>query len=67
MAGLCIPHWTVLFAELIISDRATKPHQAHKFWVKETKKTERKYCILWDDLVIYAADLKHIDSMKPQV
>lgn len=67
MAGLCIPHWTVLFAELIVSDTATKPHLAHKFWLKETKKTVHKYCILLDDLVIYAADLKHVDSMKPQV
>lgn len=55
-------HWAVLFAELIISFRATKPHQAHKIWLTETKKTEYKYCNLWDDLVIYATDLKHIDS-----
>lgn len=55
-------HWTVLFAELIISVRATKPHKAHKFWLTEIKKTEHKYCNLWDDLVIYATDMKHIDS-----
>lgn len=67
MARLCIPHCTVLFAKLIISDRVTKPYQAHKCWLKETKKTEHKYCILCDDLVRYATDLKHIDSMKPQV
>lgn len=66
MAGLCIPHCTELFAELIISDSHKTP-PTHKFWLKETKKTEHKYCILWDDLVIYATDLKHISFMKPQV
>lgn len=52
MTALCIHHYTVLFAVLINSDRATKPHQAQKFWIKETKKAEHKYSILWDDLVV---------------
>lgn len=52
MAGLCIHHCAVLFAALINSDRATKAHQAQKFWIKETKKAEHKYSILWDDLVV---------------
>lgn len=52
MTALCIHHYTVLFAVVTNSDRATKLHQAQKFWIKETKKAEHKYSILWDDLVV---------------